>query len=150
MTPADEHDQHPPDMATLGDYLRRKRQEAGLSLRQLAAYTGVSHSYLSRVEYGDYHHPAPDAIQRIARVLGIDHADLFALAGYTPPETLPTFTAYLAVKYEMPDQANDELRVLFEDICRRYPVRERDPVPDAPAQQLEPTYPHHEEQEPQP
>ncbi|WP_239334519.1 helix-turn-helix domain-containing protein [Frankia sp. CiP3] len=150
MTPIDDPDERLSDAVTLGAYLRRKRQEAGLSLRQLAARTGVSHSYLSRVEYGDYHHPAPGTLQRIAHVLGIDHTDLFALAGYIPPETLPTFAAYLAAKYEMPDQATNELRALFKDICRRYPVRERDPAPKTPTEQPESTYPHHDEQEPQP
>jgi len=54
---------------TVGERIRRLRQERGLSLRDLAA-PGVSYTYLSRVE-GGHRTPSVKAIRQIARKLGV-------------------------------------------------------------------------------
>jgi transcriptional regulator with XRE-family HTH domain len=52
-----------------------------------------------RLEAGSIVAPRPDKLSRIAQVLGISGADVFALAGYAVPADLPTLRPYLLAKY---------------------------------------------------
>jgi len=52
-----------------------------------------------RLEAGSIVAPRPDKLSRIAQVLGLSGADVFALAGYTVPGDLPTLRPYLQAKY---------------------------------------------------
>ena len=55
----------------LGENIRRYRQEAGLSLRELADRVDVTYSTLSHYENG-YTVPRYDTLKRLARALGVD------------------------------------------------------------------------------
>lgn len=52
-----------------------------------------------RLEAGSIVAPRPDKLSRIARVLGISAADIFALAEYTVPGDLPSLRPYLLAKH---------------------------------------------------
>ena len=66
-----------------GSYIRRCRQDAGLSLRELAEIGQISPAYLSRVERGIV--PPSDAfIRSVADALKIESESLFLLAGRVP------------------------------------------------------------------
>ncbi len=66
-----------------GNYLRRCRQTAGLSLRELAEIGQINPAYLSRVERGIV--PPSDAfIRSVSDALKIESASLFLLAGRVP------------------------------------------------------------------
>ncbi len=62
----------------LGLKLRSKRQEAGLSLKQLAARSGMSISYLSEIETGRKY-PKPDKLLLLADALGLPFDELVSL-----------------------------------------------------------------------
>ena len=67
----------------IGNYIRRYRQFAGLSLRELAEIGKINPAYLSRVERGIV--PPSDAfIRSVADVLKIEPESLFLLAGRVP------------------------------------------------------------------
>ena len=68
----------------LGEYIRNLRQRAGLSLRKLADVTRTNPSYLSRVERGQVP-PSDDLVRAVATALGVEHDELFLLAGRVPP-----------------------------------------------------------------
>lgn len=55
----------------LGENIRRYRQEAGLSLRELADMVDVTYSTLSHYENGRTV-PRYDTLKRLARALGVD------------------------------------------------------------------------------
>lgn len=55
----------------LGENIRRYRQEAGLSLRELADMVDVTYATLSRYENGKTV-PKYDTLKKIARALGVD------------------------------------------------------------------------------
>ena len=59
----------------------------GLSLRELAALSGVSKSHLGRIERGE-RFPSAYILRRIAKPLGFDEGELFTLAGFLSP--IPT------------------------------------------------------------
>jgi len=54
----------------IGERIRRRRRELGLTLRELADRTGVSVSFLSQVE-NNRCNPSLDSIHRIATALGV-------------------------------------------------------------------------------
>lgn len=64
----------------LGSYLREQREHAKLSVRQLAAVTGVSNPYLSQIERG-LRRPSAEVLQQIARGLRISAEALYVRAG---------------------------------------------------------------------
>ncbi len=67
-----------------GAALRRRRHEAGLSQRTLAARTNLDFSYISKVENGRLPPPAADTIVALSRVLDSPPEDLLALTRKIP------------------------------------------------------------------
>lgn len=67
----------------LGEFIRDQRQSAQLSLRALAARTGISNPYLSQVERG-LRRPSADILAQIAAGLSISAESLLARAGVLP------------------------------------------------------------------
>ena len=73
-------------MATLGDFLRERRErlrehDRRYSVRQVAARVGVQPSYLSKVERGEVPPPSEETLVRLARELEVDADLLLAMAG---------------------------------------------------------------------
>lgn len=64
----------------LGAYLREQRENAQLSLRQLAELAGVSNPYLSQIERG-LKRPSAEILQQIARALQVSAESLYVRAG---------------------------------------------------------------------
>jgi transcriptional regulator with XRE-family HTH domain len=70
----------------LGRIIKQQRIITGLTLRELSASSGVSSSHLGRVERGE-RFPSAHVLRRIARHLGFEEGELFALAGYFSPQS---------------------------------------------------------------
>ena len=64
----------------LGAYLREQRENARLSVRQLASLAGVSNPYLSQIERG-LRKPSAEILQQIAKGLRISAEVLYVKAG---------------------------------------------------------------------
>ena len=69
----------------LGEYLREQRENAQLSLRQLAEQTGVSNPYLSQIERG-LRKPSAEILQGIADTAQADGYSLFIAASQYDPQ----------------------------------------------------------------
>jgi transcriptional regulator with XRE-family HTH domain len=67
-------------MNSIGDYIRQQREQAKISLRQLAEQAGVSNPYLSQVERG-LRKPSAEILQQIAKGLRISAEALYVQAG---------------------------------------------------------------------
>jgi transcriptional regulator with XRE-family HTH domain len=67
-------------MEALGDFIRRRRKLANLSLRQLAEKTRLSNPYLSQIERG-LHQPSIRVIKLISEALNISAETLLTQAG---------------------------------------------------------------------
>jgi transcriptional regulator with XRE-family HTH domain len=104
----------------LGRLIKKYRQAKGLSQRTAAERMGYHHSYLARLETGDYESPKPQQLKTIARALDIPTEDLYALAGYQVEDRLPDFAPYLRAKFDLPDEAVDRLEEYFQMIRDRY------------------------------
>jgi len=64
----------------------KKATDPKFSLRQFALTVGISATYLSRIENGDFDPPSPETIKKMAALLETDADELLALAGKTDPE----------------------------------------------------------------
>ncbi|MBF0153937.1 MAG: helix-turn-helix domain-containing protein [Magnetococcales bacterium] len=64
----------------------RKETDPEFSLRRFAVAVGISATFMSKVENGEFDPPAVDKIKRMAALLDIDPDELLALAGKVDPE----------------------------------------------------------------
>jgi transcriptional regulator with XRE-family HTH domain len=69
-------------MADFGEYIKNLREQHKLSLRDVAAKTGMSYSYLTQIEHGRRKAPGPELLKRLAPVYGVSVRDLLKAAGY--------------------------------------------------------------------
>jgi len=67
-------------MEALGEFIRRQRKLANLSLRQLAEKTRLSNPYLSQIERG-LHQPSMRVIKLISEALNVSAETLLTQAG---------------------------------------------------------------------
>jgi transcriptional regulator with XRE-family HTH domain len=70
----------PVSVTSIGEYIRQQREQAKISLRQLASAAGVSNPYLSQVERG-LRRPSAEILQQIAKGLRISAEALYVQAG---------------------------------------------------------------------
>ena len=68
------------NMNSIGDYIKQQREQAKISLRQLADQAGVSNPYLSQIERG-LRKPSAEILQQIAKGLRISAEALYVQAG---------------------------------------------------------------------
>ena len=65
---------------SIGEYIREQREQAKISMRQLAQNAGVSNPYLSQIERG-LRKPSADILQQLAKGLRISAEALYVQAG---------------------------------------------------------------------
>jgi transcriptional regulator with XRE-family HTH domain len=68
----------------IGSFIRTQRENAQVSLRQLAERSGVSNPYLSQVERG-LRKPSADVLNQIAKALRVSAEVLYVQAGMLEP-----------------------------------------------------------------
>jgi len=76
---------------TFGSYVRKLREakkvvDPRFSLRKFAQAVGISPTYLSKVEKGEFAPPAPERIKKMAELLEINADELLALANKLDPD----------------------------------------------------------------
>lgn len=121
---------NPKQAKELGRRLRARREELDLLLRDLERLSGVDNGTLARIEQGAFAAPRPDKLARIAEGLGLNLADVFALADYSVPSELPSFSPYLRTKYrDLPAPAVEELERSFARIAKRHGFNPAGPAP---------------------
>jgi transcriptional regulator with XRE-family HTH domain len=67
-------------VGSIGEYIRQQREQAKISMRQLASAAGVSNPYLSQIERG-LRRPSAEILQQIAKGLRISAEALYVQAG---------------------------------------------------------------------
>ncbi|MEV4893789.1 helix-turn-helix domain-containing protein [Nonomuraea sp. NPDC050547] len=78
-----------PKVGSIGEYIREQRQQARISLRQLAAAAGVSNPYLSQIERG-LRKPSAEILNQIAKGLHISAQALYVQAGLIEDKEPPS------------------------------------------------------------
>lgn len=72
-------------MKQLGELLKSQRVSLSLTLQELAVRSGVSATYLGRIERGE-RFPSAGILRKVAGPLGLDEYHLFVSAGYMSPD----------------------------------------------------------------
>jgi len=81
------------DRLALASTLRRARKTAGFSIRELSRFSGVDHSYISRMERAAVPRPSPAVMGRLGRALGLADWALLKVARDLPDDHLELLTA---------------------------------------------------------
>ena len=89
------------DMAeAFGAFVKAQRQLANISQRQLAKASGMSDSYLSQIERGQYR-PSAEVLRGIAQALGMAPAALFTQFGLLDKRrTVPKVSVEEAIRLD--------------------------------------------------
>jgi transcriptional regulator with XRE-family HTH domain len=75
----------PAKSTPFGDRVKARRNELGLTQRDLASRAGLDYTYLSKIENGRLEHtPSIRTIQGLARALQLDELELMDLANKVP------------------------------------------------------------------
>jgi transcriptional regulator with XRE-family HTH domain len=107
---------------SFGRRIRELRRTKGLTQRQLASVLEIDFTYLSKLENNRGEPPGDQTIRNLARALGADEEELFALAGKIPKELRvraaedPDFAMLLR---RMPSLPDDLLRRWMRDAAKR-------------------------------
>jgi transcriptional regulator with XRE-family HTH domain len=101
----------PVSVSSIGEYIRQQREQAKISLRQLASAAGISNPYLSQVERG-LRRPSAEILQQIAKGLRISAEALYVQAGIL--EDRRPDTGVRAAVLADPELAERQKQVLLE------------------------------------
>jgi len=74
------------EAATFGQVLKYWRTQAGRSLRDVEAATGMSATNLSRIERAVIGPPPNFVLDKLAEAIGVERAVLYNAAGRLPPD----------------------------------------------------------------
>jgi transcriptional regulator with XRE-family HTH domain len=68
-------------LRAFGEFVRAQRELAQVSQRNLARMAGMSDSYLSQLERGNYR-PSPQVVKALAQAFGLEPKQLYMMLGF--------------------------------------------------------------------
>jgi transcriptional regulator with XRE-family HTH domain len=78
-------DQDDSVLVAFGEFVKAQRRLAQVSQRNLARMSGVSDSYLSQIERGNYR-PSPQVVKALAQAFGLKPEQLYTMLGFMDDE----------------------------------------------------------------
>ena len=103
---------------SIGEYIREQREQARISMRQLAQQAGVSNPYLSQIERG-LRKPSADILQQIAKGLRISAEALYVQAGILDDRSSDSgVRAALLADSELSERQKQVLTEIYESFRR--------------------------------
>jgi transcriptional regulator with XRE-family HTH domain len=107
----------------IGRMIATARRNKGWSLRQLSNETGISHTWLLKLEHGEYVTPAPDRLIRVADALGVDPERIERVVKGQMSDSLPGVRTYFRAKYDLSAEEIDEIERTVKDIQTKHEGR---------------------------
>src|SRR5512140_2675708 len=101
-----------PPTSRIGDYIRRQRELANISLRKMAEQSGVSAAVLQEIENG-LRNPSRTILQSIAGALRLSAETLHLQAGVLDPKDLDEVDAVREIRRD-PNLTEHQREVLVE------------------------------------
>lgn len=101
----------------IGTYIRQQRNNAKISLRQLAELAGVSNPYLSQIERG-MRKPSAEILQQIAKGLRISAEALYVQAGILEPPVGGPVADAIRADAELSERQKQVLLDVYESFRR--------------------------------
>ncbi|TMQ91737.1 helix-turn-helix transcriptional regulator [Actinomadura soli] len=111
-------------------YIRARREELGLSIRQVAKKAGLDSGGLTTIENGrTVHSPRPETIRRLAYALDVPVTELLSRIGYDVTPTPPDLRSYLCEQYgHLPEDAIAAACAYVEHLADEYAIDPTGPV----------------------
>ena len=106
----------------IGIYIREQRNNAKMSLRQLARLAGVSNPYLSQVERG-LRNPSAQILQQIAKGLRISAEVLYVQAGILDPRAGGPVVDAVVADPHLTERQKQVLLDIYDSFRRDSPER---------------------------
>ena len=115
-------------VAGIGEFIREQREQAEVSVRQLARLAGVSNPYLSQIERG-LRKPSADILAQIAKALRISAEQLYVRAGILEDrDGDPELVAAILADPVLTERQKHVLVEVYESFRREnQPARENQP-----------------------
>jgi transcriptional regulator with XRE-family HTH domain len=124
----------PVNVGSIGEYIRQQREQAKISLRQLASATGVSNPYLSQIERG-LRRPSAEILQQIAKGLRISAEALYVQAGILEDRRPDSgVRAAVLADPELTERQKQVLLEIYESFRRELAARAEEVEPAADAE----------------
>ncbi|GAA4810623.1 helix-turn-helix transcriptional regulator [Actinomycetospora chlora] len=101
----------------IGAYIRRQREGAEVSLRQLAKVAGISNPYLSQIERG-LRKPSAEILAQIATGLRISAEALYVRAGILEPREYSPVLDALAADPDLSERQKQVLADIYASFRR--------------------------------
>jgi transcriptional regulator with XRE-family HTH domain len=101
----------PVNVSSIGSFIREQREQAKMSIRQLAQVAGLSQPYLSQIERG-LRKPSAEMLQQIAKGLRVSAEALYLQAGLG--EDRPPGASVRSAVLDDPDLTERQKQMLIE------------------------------------
>jgi transcriptional regulator with XRE-family HTH domain len=107
-----------PRPSSLGDYIRRQRELANISLRKMAAQSGISAAVLNEIENG-LRNPSRTILQSIAGALRLSAETLQLQAGVLDPQMGDDNDVVREIRRDarLTDRQRSVLIEIYEALC---------------------------------
>lgn len=109
--------QRPTDLRDIGGFIRDLRNNARISLRELAARAGVSNPYLSQIERG-LRRPSAEVLSQIASALRVSTALMYLRAGLLPDKEGHSVLGAIAADPDLTPAQKQSLAQIYETFRR--------------------------------
>lgn len=71
---------------TLGEFIKNRRKELGITRNLLATKAGISHTEVQRIETNERKQPSLKVLCALADSLSVSQEEMLKIAGYTPSD----------------------------------------------------------------
>lgn len=110
-------------MKRLGDYLKKLREELGMSIREAAKAAELTPSHLSKIERSDtFKSIGVEKLTRLSKTYGIPVSTILKEAGFleNDDDRLPELAQYLRSKYRLSPQAIRDMEMAKNIVDKKY------------------------------
>lgn len=99
---------------TLGQLLKKTREDRGYTLREVEDLSGISNAYLSQLEGNKIKQPSPVWLHKLADAYEISYSTLLGLAGYPVPGENQSSSAQSSLAARIGEVTSSEEDALVE------------------------------------
>lgn len=107
----------------IGTYTKYQREKREWTLNEFATRSGLTASFLLRLESGEYQTVKFDVLQKIAKGLDMPLRNFLwkcKLIEGDDPDDLPTLGYYLKEKFQLPVEAVEDVQLFLDFIHKKY------------------------------
>jgi len=108
--------------SSIGDYIRRQRELANISLRKMAEQSGISAAVLQEIENG-LRNPSQTILQSIAGALRLSAETLLLQAGVLDPQETDEINAVREIRRD--PNLTERQRVILVEIYQAFCIANR-------------------------